>query len=183
MKNNKLIKILSSVLFGYIIVSLPLSAQDLNIVWGLEQEYHKRGESQQVNIIHVDTNHLYYRVSAVSMLVKQNEFIVKHNRKTGENIYYDIKNSMIGYIPSHLAYLKDSDIHLSLGFINVTNYKTENYQEVLDTASMKLKNPREKVAKVDRLPGQPDLHSLTNINYDLIGNERHAKYTFKLLPS
>lgn len=171
MKINKLIRIISTLLLGCLFISQSLSAQSLNITWGLEQPYHKRGETNYVDIIHVNNQHIYYRVSSVLMF-KENNFIVKHNRLSGENTYYDIQNSMKGYEPTlHSAELKDSDIHLSLGFRNKKSNKTESFLEVLDTTSMQAKTERVKLATVDRLPGKPNLHALTNINFEVVGNE------------
>ncbi|MFZ4581787.1 MAG: hypothetical protein ACOYM7_03965 [Paludibacter sp.] len=178
MKNIKLIKLFSAVFLAFLFISQSLSAQSLNVTWGLEQPYHKRGQTQEIDIIHANNQYIYYRIRS-ALLIKEYDFIVKHNRLSGENIYYDIQNSMKGYEPTlHLAYFKDPDIHLSLGFRNKKSKKSENFLEVIDTTSMQLKTERVKFATDEKSPGIPDLSVLTNMNFEVIGTEFNYIVTY-----
>ena len=91
--NNKLISFFSIVLFTYGFSLQLINAQQLSIKWGIEQPYHKRGQTSLIDIIKSNDQFIFYKVCSTKE--KYNEFIIKHNRNTGENKVYDIINNRL----------------------------------------------------------------------------------------
>jgi hypothetical protein len=169
MNHNNLIRIISILLLIFSFNLQFSNAQPLSIQWDKEQPYHKRGETTMIDVIKSDEQFIFYKVISTK-ITKNKEFIVKNNRKTGEDKVFDILDDTKGSDFMFTTIKLDngglqinSDIHHSKKDV------VDKYQQMIDTASMLIKSDRAKLNTVADTE-QSSLKYLAE-NFEMYGNK------------
>lgn len=150
MSNNNFIRIISTLILVFIFSFELLNAQSLSIKWEKEQPYHKRGQTLAIEIIKHDQQSILYKVTSTKM-VKEREFIVKNNRTTGENKYFDIVNKLKWLdFAFNSVNLANGEFEIISEIHSFKTNEVQRYQQFVDTANLLPKTARVKLSNNEK---------------------------------
>lgn len=148
----KQIPYVSSVLVMLFLCILKSNSQSLSINWGKEQELHKRGIISDVKLINMDKNVMFYMITSTKAFTEE-QYIVKHNRLTGENKYFNIstpiKSSEIVY---NEVKFDGNDLEIISSVEQINEGLSQKYKMLVDTATMQIKQDKTKLSDENSLP-------------------------------
>lgn len=173
--NKKIIRVFSFLLFGILLSTQLLNSQTLSIKWGKEQPYHGRGETKNIELINNNQHSIFYQVNSTK-IIKDNDFIVKQNKATGEVKYFDIINKTK---KQNFVFNFSS---LTNGYIEIKSIVTQKegeditYQQLVDTTDLLPKGERVMVPNTTNKSEKRDLSFLAE-NFEVYGQEVISVYS------
>lgn len=175
MNNKNFICIISTLILGLLFNIQLTNSQTLSINWGKEQPYHKRGETTMIEMIKNNQQSIFYKVTSTK-ITKEQEFVVKHNKVTGEVKYFDIinKHKWLDAVFNSVE-IKNGDLEI-ISEIYPNKGEAQNYQQFVDTTNLLAKGDRVKLSNAENKPESRNLSFLAE-NFEYYGQKVISVYT------